>query len=123
MLDLCRTRAEFQDDRVTKTRISVARTYPNSFRKTLAAHTTDLFLSTAVKYEQAREAADNRDWKATKHVNLNALSKKEPGLISRGEFKKLNTEVRNLKMQQQREKNEKQSPALYRKTHFQPNGR
>ena len=101
MLDLCRTRAEFQDDRVTKTRISVARTYPNSFRKTLAAHTTDLFLSTAVKYEQAREAADNRDWKPTKHVNLNALSKEEPGLISRGEFKKLNTEVRNLKMQQQ----------------------
>ena len=47
-------------------------------------NTTYLFLSTAVKYEQAREAADNRDWKPTKNVKLNALlSKEEPGLISR----------------------------------------
>ena len=75
-------------------------------------NTTDLFLSTEVKYEQAREDADNRDWKPIKHVNLNALSKEEPGLISREEFEKLNTEVRDLKMQQQKEKNEKQSPAL-----------
>ena len=62
-------------------------------------NTTDLFLSTAVKDEQAREAADNRDWKPTKHVKINALlPKEEPGLISREEFEKLNTEVRDLKM-------------------------
>ena len=62
-------------------------------------NTTGLFLSTAVKDEQAREAADNRDWKPTKHVKINALlPKEEPGLISREEFEKLNTEVRDLKM-------------------------
>ena len=42
------------------------------------------------------------------YVKLNALlSKEEPGLIRREEFEKLNTEVRDLNMQQQKEKNEK----------------
>ena len=132
MLDLCRQLELEQNSRMTEsqkleyllqglTPILLERLWPLIPEP---VNTTDLFLSTAVKYEQAREAADNRDWKPTKHVKLNALlSKEEPGLISREEFEKLNTEVRDLKMQQQKEKNEKQSPALYQRTHFQPNGR
>ena len=131
MLDLCRQLELEQNSRMTEsqkleyllqglTPILLERLWPLIPEP---INTTDLFLSTAVKYEQARKAADNRDWKPIKQVNLNALSKEEPGLVSCQEFEKLNAQVRDLKIQQRREKNKKQSPALYQRTHFQPNGK
>ena len=91
MLDLCRQLVLEQNSRMTEsqkleyllqglTPILLERLWPLIPEP---INTTDLFLSTAVKYEQARKAADNRDWKPIKQVNLNALSKEEPGLISR----------------------------------------
>ena len=128
MLDLCRQLVLEQNSRMTESQkleyllqgltaiLLESHSYQNE-------STPQTYLSTAVKYEQARKAADNRDWKPIKQVNLNALSKEEPGLVSCQEFEKLNAQVRDLKIQQRREKNKKQSPALYQRTHFQPNGK
>ena len=126
MLELCRQLELEQNTRITELEYLLQGLFLERLWPLIPelVNTTDLFLSTAVKYEQAREAADNRDWKPTKHVKLNELlSREEPEMISREEFEKLNAEVRDLTMQQQKKKNEKQSPALYQKTQFQPNGR
>ena len=71
MLDLCRQLELEQNSRMTesqkleyllqgRTPILLERLWPLIPEP---VNTTDPILSTAVKYEQAREAADNRDWK------------------------------------------------------------
>ena len=86
MLELCRQLELEQNTRITELEYLLQGLFLERLWPLIPelVNTTDLFLSTSVKYEQAREAADNRDWKPTKHVKLNALlSKEEPGLISR----------------------------------------